>query len=274
MNSTVYITNSKAKQILKEIRPVKRCSDDVLNRLYKRKVNHILSRPEMAALQTIRDFYDQDNFSMDVYQKIDARPEKGSMYVFNSKKSPSYHRCSSCSALTSTFENYMIPAAIKARGEEEVEKFRSFFIENLKMLRDKPDVFHVKLKSTFHFKDPVEHVCIDNSGIHEMENLDLQELEEKIDRLLIDAEAFKAKDKETEKIIRDKGYGTHKELRICAGREERKKEYETLYEWHSKYKGGLKYLLGEYFRVKLNPELKFESLLLDQLGFVPCKKCN
>ncbi len=274
MSSTVYITNSKAKQILKEIRPVNRFSDAVLDRLYKSKVNHILSRPEMAALQTIRDFYDQDNFSMDVYQKIDARPEKGSMYVFNSKKSPSYHRCGSCSALTSTFENYMIPASIKSRGEEEVEKFRSFFIENLKMLRDKPDVFHIKLKSTFHFKDPVEHVCIGNSGIHEMENIDLQELEGKIDRLLIDAEAFKTKDKETEKIIRDKGYGTHKELRICAGREERKKEYETLYEWHSKYKGGLKYLLGEYFRVKLNPELKFESLLLDQLGFVPCKKCN
>ncbi|SDO42156.1 hypothetical protein SAMN04487951_12623 [Vreelandella arcis] len=37
---------------------------------------------------------------------------------------------------------------------------------------------------------------------------------------------------------------------------------------------GLKNLLEEYFRIKFNPELKFDGNLLEYLGFIPCKSCS
>lgn len=270
MNNNVYITNSKIKEILREIRPEKNYTDQQLEKLYKIKISHILSRREMAGLQILKELYEEENFVISSYKKIQKQYSKNSRYVFNKTKAPSYHFRKECTALTSTFENYKIPDEIAKRGDQATEEFRSFFIENINLLREKPDVFLIRMETKFKLHEPIEHILIENSGVHEIENLDLAELEKRIDQILIDAEIFKSRDPETKKLIDTKGYGTDRELRKPQDQD----CLETLAEWHTKYKGGLKYLLGEYFRVKLNPDLEFKSTLLDQLGFRPCKICT
>lgn len=61
--------------------------------------------------------------------------------------------------------------------------------------------------------EPIEQVSFENSGTHEIENLDLVELEKKIDQLLFDAEKFKLRNPETKNLITQKGYGTDRELK-------------------------------------------------------------
>jgi|APHig6443717497_1056834.scaffolds.fasta_scaffold20411_4 hypothetical protein len=265
-----YITNSKAKEIIRGLKPEKEYTNQQLDNLYKSKVGHILSKKEMAALQILKEFYSEENFKLESYKKIQRQHKNNRQYILNKSSSPSYHHNSQCTALASKFENYKLPDEIKHRGEKEVDDFINFFIENLNTLREKPDVFNFRLYTRFKIHEPIEQVSFENSGVHEIANLDLVELEKKIDQLLFDAEKFKSRNPETKNLIIQKGYGTDRELR----KPQKQEDYEILTEWHKKYKGDLKHLLGEYFRVKLNPDLKFESTLLNQLGFTPCKICT
>lgn len=271
-NCTVYITKSKAREIIFQLRPEKNYTKQKLESLYKEKISHILSLPEKSLLQVFKEFYNEEEFSLSGYKKIDFKSKRNDIYVFGGNKVPSYHYDKKCTALTSTFDNYKIPEEIRNLGADEVARFKDFFIKNISLLREKPDVFNVKLKSTFTLNGQVEHVFSENSGIYEIENINLEDLEANIDRLLLDAENFRLKDTATQKLIYDKGYGTDRELKKKLSYPD--KEYQILVEWHEKYKGQLKDLLEEYFRVKLNPELKFKNNLLDQLGFKPCKICT
>lgn len=196
---TVYITKSKINEVLGVLRPEKNYTNQQLENLYKTKVGHILSTREMAGLQILKELYEKESFTPSAYIKIQWTKKKNNDYVFNKTKAPSYHYSKECTALTATFENYKIPEEIKIRGKQEIEEFINFFLENKIMLQEKPDVFNIRLGSKFNLLKPIEHILFENSGIHEIENLDLTELEEKIDQLLINAEKFKTRDPETKK---------------------------------------------------------------------------
>lgn len=105
-----------------------------------------------------------------------------------------------------------------------------------------------------------------NSGMARFENVDLEEVNQRIKSLLFDAERFRNQSQEVSDLIYSYGYGTHRRM-------EARQPGHLLYTWHHEYKLGLKHLLETYFRVKFNPELSFEGSLLEQLGFVQCKHC-
>lgn len=148
-NEIAYITNSKTKEIIRGLKPEKEYTNQQLDNLYKSNVGHILSKKEMAALQILKEFYSEENFKLESYKKIQWQHNRNNQYVFNKSRAPSYHYNSQCTALTSKFENYRVPEEIRARGEKAVEDFRNFFLENLKLLREKPDVFNFKLNAKF-----------------------------------------------------------------------------------------------------------------------------
>lgn len=260
----VYITNSKSKEVLGEYRSLKNPTAADLDSLYKTSLRDILSEPELAALYVMLEFFSNQDLSLDMYKKIHI--PKRSKFVHR-PGAPSYHFDRECSALRSVFENYAIPDVILARGADEEERYRDFFKEHKRLLEERPDVFEIKLNAEFGIKEKIDKVIFDNSGVNKVENFDLEELERKIDALIVDAREFRSKDVVTKKIIDDYGYGSHK-------RKESSEKGNPLYDWHHNYKGELKYLLKEYFRVKFNPDLKFKGSLLDQLGFKPCKMCT
>ena len=41
-----------------------------------------------------------------------------------------------------------------------------------------------------------------------------------------------------------------------------------------KSKTNLKYLLIEYYKIKINPDLSIEGKILDNFGFKPCSNCH
>lgn len=203
--------------------------------------------------------------------------EDNFQYVFEGKK-PAYHLKSDCERLNSSYQNFKIPDEIKKKGKEEVIKFRTWFVAN-RDLMEKPDVFVMRVESAFGIKLNVTEITRDNSGIDLQENLDLQTLEDRIDNLIREAGTyFKNADAEKQAILRKfqkltflaykNGELTSNNTRFT---DDVLKKFLMQYDIH--FKRPLVQLLLEYYRVKLNPELKFEDGLLDQLGFTKCSKC-
>ncbi|WP_188630997.1 hypothetical protein, partial [Oceanisphaera marina] len=193
-------------------------------------------------------------------------PQDTKKYVFEGGN-PTYHTNKKCERFTSNFINLEIPPEIADKGDESIKRFRAFCKENMDLLVSDESRFKERLSIHFLLKNPPNKISHNNSGSVEFQNLSLEELESLIDQLLEDADAFRNRDKDTAKLIRNKGYGTDRA-------KEAKIEGNPLFIWHNKYKTNLKRLLQEYFRVKLNPDLKFEGELLEQLGFKPCHNCN
>lgn len=264
MDNEVFITKNSYKKILplynKKLIP----STEALDSIYEKNLRHILSIPEMCLLYIERECYKNEQFFLDNYNKV--KPNGSNNFVFTTK-SPSYHYDMGCNALCSTFTNFEIPDEISNLGDEAVEDFREFFQENRNLLKTKPDLFMAKLKIKFRMKKEPRHIEFANSGISKFKNIGLEELDRSIKTLLFDAEKYRTKSPEIEKLIKNLGYGTHRA-------EDAKKPGTPLYIWHNEYKEHLKYLLREYFRVKLNPELKFSGKLLEQLGFKACANCS
>lgn len=260
----VYITKQNFNKILPLNEKLIIPDNITLDTVYKKSLRGILSTREIGLLYTLKEFYSNKEFALDRYQKIRVEDNKKFVYV---SKNPSYHYDINCKNLTSDFVNFEIPEEIKERGDHEIYLFREFYKRNSHLLKEKNDVFLMRLKIEFKLEHPPSRIEFDNSGRQEIKNIDLKELENLIDQLMFNAEKYRNKDEETKEIIEKYGYGTHQ-------RKETQKKESPLYEWHHTYKLGLKELLKEYFRVKFNPNLSFDGKLLDELGFKPCAHCS
>ncbi|MYZ52450.1 hypothetical protein [Malikia spinosa] len=260
----VYITKQNFNKILPLNEKIIIPDDKTLDTIYKNSLRGILSTPEVGLLYILKEFYSNKEFALERYQKIRFEDNKKFVYV---SRNPSYHYDINCKNLSSDFVNFEIPEEIKARGDHEIYLFREFYKKNSHLLKEKNDIFIMRLKIEFKLENPPSRVEFDNSGRQEINNIDLNELEKQIDELIINAEKYRNTDKETKEIIEKYGYGTHK-------RKETQTKGSPLYEWHHTYKSGIKELIKEYFRVKFNPNLSFEGKLLDELGFKPCAHCS
>lgn len=143
----------------------------------------------------------------------------------------------------------------------------------------KPEMFAERLFHAFNIQVNVVAINYDNSGVEEKENLNLQELENRIDQILREAGKFWHENPDRQPIIRrfqkiaflwkipDEINNNNTELS-----DSELKDFLKYYD--TKFKSPIKHLLIEYYRVKLNPNLQFEGNLLEQLGFIACKSCK
>jgi len=134
------------------------------------------------------------------------------------------------------------------------------------LLESGEDKFYIRLEAQFFLKNSPKRIHRDNTGTIAQHNMDLNEVKNRIDKLLVEAEEFRNRDEETRRMIKNKGYGTHRV-------KEAKEEGTALYIWHNEYKNSLKSYLQTYFRIRFNPELRFYGRLLDELGFIKCAHC-
>lgn len=264
-NSTdfVYMTKANSDRLLRNIKSY--TIDPDYDELYKSDLRHILSIPELNLLYVTMEVYKDFDKALEIYTRLEIRPDTKD-FAFEGG-SPTYHADSSCTRLKSDFVNLEIPIEIKSKGDVDIEKFRSFCRKHMDLLRSDETQFMNKLSARFLLKNVPTKIVFDNTGSVDFFNLDLKQLEERIDQLLVDSDLFRNKTEETAKLINEMGYGTHKI-------KEAKVKGNDLNIWHEKYKGNLKKLMREYFRVKFNPELKFEGKLLGQLGFRACRQCS
>lgn len=268
-----YLTKSNSLRIIASIDFKK--IGNLNGNVYKKPI-YFFSYYEKNNLLGLKELLkDPENFIQEYYIPIENKDNF--KYVFEGGK-PAYHFKPDCSRLNSNFKNFEIPEAIRERGESEVQKFRKWFKENQYLL-ERPDVFVARIHSAFGIQVNPKAIDYDNSGVEVIDNLNLQELENRIDQYISKAgQYFKNADNEKKDIIRrfqkwtflaysDKDINNN-DTRFS---DEAIKKFLHQYDVH--FKRPIKELLIEYYRVLHNPDLKFEGNLLEQLGFKPCNSC-
>jgi len=210
-----------------------------------------------------------------VYKKINVVDNYE--YVYEGKK-PCYHKSFECERLNSKFKNFKIPNEIKQMGIQKIEEFRRWFSDIEDLYFEDKSKFNYRLRMKFGISVNVEAVAYNNSGIHEIENLDLTSIEERINKALKQAgRYYYACDKNT---IILKRYSSRTFLwkekyplldNNTGYSDEDVRNFLRNYE--QEFKAPIKLMLQNYYRLKFNPELEIDGKLLEQLGFRPCNHC-
>lgn len=267
-----FITFSNAKNI---IRKTNIKDLDLKGNIYKRPI-FFFSKYEKNSLLVIQELLkDPENFFTEIYTPLKEKVDTYS-YVYEREK-PAYHNSIDCPLIHSDYNNFEIPEVIKNKGIDEIKRFRNWFKHN-EYLLDKPDVFVMRLDLKWGIKTNLRAINFENSGWSEIDNYDLEKLESKIDALIKDAGRYYYASDKNKKILRrfskltflayqpgvidDNNTGFNDEI-----------VKQFLKDYDDKYKKPLKYYLIEYFRLKLNPNIKLDGRLLDKLNFKPCSKC-
>lgn len=267
-----FITKANTNKILSvsDIKSLK-----LTGAIYKIPI-YFFSKYEENALLAIQELLkDPDKYFTEIYKPY--TPVDTYSYVYEGRK-PSYHKFSCCPNLQSAYQNFEIPQEIKDIGPDAVHEFRQWF-ETVKHLLEKPDIFVERLRLKYGIVTNPKAINRDNSGSTEKEDLTIEELEKRIDSLIKEAGRFYYKSEKNTAILKrfsrytwmaykndaiknnDTGYNDEEVKELLKG-------------YDKEFKRPLKRFLIEYYRLKLNPEIKMEGHFLEQLGFKPCSHCH
>lgn len=269
-----YLTKSNSMKIIARIDFKK--IGDLGGEVYKKPI-YFFSNYERNNLLGLRELLkDPENFIKEYY--IPIKTSDSMRYVYEGGN-PSYHSKPDCERLNSNYKNFEIPEIVREKGKEEVASFRTWFKEN-QYLIDRPDVFVAKLQIAFGVIMNSKSIEYENSGVEIKENINLGELENKINQIISNAGQYynKADEEKKDIINRYQKYTSiaysQKDIQNNNTRfsDETIKKFLKQYDIH--FKRPIKNLLIEYYKIKHNPELKFEGNLLEQLGFRPCAACH
>jgi len=266
----VFITNANAKNIVYKMN----FNFDFKEEIYKLDFKWF-NNYEVNNLLAFKLLFKNSYDFFQIYKK--QKPIDTKEFIFEGQ-SPSYHNNINCERLNSSFINFKIPEEIKKRGDKAVEEFRVWFKENMYLMEGNMDFFLDRMRWKFGLSEKPKVVDYKNSGVDHVDNLDLTTLESRIDLLIFGANLFYSKST-NHKIVLD-NYGKNSFIW-----KEKKKPinnitglsnefiWQILMEFELNYKNRISAFLKEYYKVKYNPELKFEGYLLEQLGFRPCHNC-
>lgn len=242
---------------------------------FKRPIG-ILSDEEIKRLLVYRILLKfPDKFVNDYYKAI---PNNYS-YIFYT--SSAFHSISNCERLLANFHNIYLPKSIKQRGKQEIIKFKDWCEEHKYLFENNQVQTFIDL-AAFHFKihkSEFDVVNKKNSGIDYKENYSLEQLDELIEALLAKAKEYYYQSTKNKIIInqfRNKIFLRRESCQIKYNNTgfDDKEVKEVLTHLYDEFINKLVYYLQEWLRVSINPELSFEGLLLEQLGFSQCKNCS
>jgi hypothetical protein len=266
-----YITTSNALRVLREIDINK---VEVSGKLYKRDIK-IFSQKDVKRFLILNQLYSKPaEFLLFKYERISVVDTF--QYVYEGGQ-PAYHLHLDCSKLNSTFNNFKIPREIQSAGSAKVQEFRQWFTQN-RHLTDRPDVFIMKLKLKYG-NLITEEISYDNSGVTDIDNMKLEELEQAIDELLDEITKFYNQGIDAVKYVIDKFVKSTSVAYTDGTLKNNNSGYTDaavkrfLVKFDKKFKQPLKRLLETYYRVSANSEINLEGDLLEQLGFRKCGEC-
>lgn len=271
----VYITIAKASGIVQQIDPER--LKGLTGELYKRAI-YMFSRNETIRLLAIKELFKDAEYFINTYY-IPMEVEDSTDVVFDNKP-PAYHLSKTCQWLLSDYTNIKVPSVISKKGEEEVLAFKQWVQENVVLYRTERESFYSQLSVNFNIpKTEIEEVTFPNSGPTIFENLNLEQIEEQIDKLLSDAQVYYNQTPKHKAILSKFQCYTYLAYRNDPilkndteyGDEEIK---SILKDYDEQFKKRLKRLLVEYYKIQYNPELEFQGHLLERLGFHLCKSCE
>ncbi|MDH6305928.1 hypothetical protein M2459_002715 [Parabacteroides sp. PF5-5] len=286
----VYITNANYKRILKsvDLNSIK----DLKGNIYKRKI-YFYNRWEEKELLLAEYLLKNPQGFVDIYKAAEVKDRF--MFVYEEPKLPAYHRSTECERLTSDFKNFFIPIEIKSRArekairegkskeeimkciEQEVKIFRNWFNRHSDVFMSDTEEFLRILEIHWNIKN-IKVFEGKNSGAYEILNQDLKKLEHDIDELLRESRIFYVNNPDKQSIIKNyqgRTFLAYKKEPIPNNTKLTESELrQFLKDFDEKFKSPTRRMLIDYYRVKFNPDLKFEKYLLDILNFKPCGACH
>jgi hypothetical protein len=277
-----YLTKSNSLAILRGF-DTNSIGKSLGGSIYRRDI-YFFSKYEKNRLLSVQEMMKNPNGLFEMYTPIIVKDTFTMVYEGNH---PAYHRIASCERLTSSYKNFFIPKEIKTQAFEKggnekvievVAEFRKWFIEHKIDLETDVPKFLMYLFHRWGIDMKPAEIQKENSGIEEKENYDLPQLERKIDEIITKAGQFYNDNPDKQTII--KRFARHSFL---AYKFDTIKNNDTnltdnelksfLKAYDSNYKKPIFELLVEYYRVKFNPTLSFESNLLERLNFRACRSC-
>lgn len=268
----VYITKSNAKRILEKL--------DLSNQtftgsLYDKPI-YIFNKFEEQRLLAYKGFMQSpSDIIAKIYKKVEL--EDSFRYIYEGN-APAYHDRLDCERLTSDMLNFHVPNEIVEKGKGEVIKFRRWFIENLGIFKSNPEAFQMRMFTAFGIKVHLNEISRGNTGTYEKENLSLEEVKAKLDKLIKDCGRFYYANSKNTAILKKYGKRT-----FLAHKNEPLSDNDTgisdeeikafLIDYEDKFKFQIVKYLREYYRISYNPDLAIDKKILDALGFHPCKSC-
>lgn len=278
-----YITKANAARILRKLNLSE--IGDIAGAVYKKPI-YFLSKSETKYLMLMQSLLkDPEKFAIEVYKPIVNTDTL--RLVYESEQPPAYHNSKNCERLNSKFKNFEIPFEIKVRakeqGGEELErqqviKFRDWFKKHLEMFQEDPKEFLKRLDIDWNVQRSMKELDLDNSGVAEIENYNLGELENEIDNIIAAAGKYFTSNPDKQNVIRRfqkltfLAYST-KEIYSNDTNLSDKELKEFLLHYDQTFKKPIKKLLVEYYRVKYNEHMSFQGELLQRLNFRLCSVC-
>lgn len=267
-----YITNANAKKLVYNL---DMNSIDIDKEIFKINFKWF-NQYEIKSLLAFRLLFEDPKLFFEKYEK--RIPVDTKQYIYEGK-SPSYHYYDECPRLLSQFNNYKIPEEIKDQGDDKIAEFRFWFIENIDSLETTPDYFYERLRMRFKLIQSPEVVNYKNSGVENFDNLNLDELENRIITLIEHANEFYLSSEKNRIILDHFGkssfiYKEKKNPNSNNSGYSNKEIWDVLRKFDTEYKSPIMHLLREYYRVKYNPDIKFEGILLERLGYKLCAQCE
>ena len=279
----VYITQSNAARIV--YRVDRKMLSHLSGEIYTKRI-FILSDGEKRRLLAIRKFFEDPELFIESYYGA-ARRQNDEDMVFEGHP-PAYHFDGDCSRLHAEYTNYEIPEQIRERATTEPgikERFRKWFKLNSHLLDEtgpkyRPDYFLLRLRGEFKVDvRDIRQIVRPNSGITDMKNASIQEIQAEIDRILLEAGRWYSETQKNRSILQSyqkKTYLAYEDNPMPDNHtgfpDEEVKAF--LRDYDARFKKPLKYNLIMYYRIRYNPDLNFCDKLLDQVGFQPCKSCH
>ena len=281
----VYITKHNFHRIHRQIIDNKKLTSYLQKNLEDLFICKIFFFSDYESLQllTYKKFLENpEHIIKEYYIPLDIKDTF--TFIFeNTGKYSAYHSTYECEHLNKTFYNIFIPSVIKEQGEHRIKEFRisAKFLFSLGYSKDDPEFIKQMNEKFPEQKEDLEEILRSNSGVENKENLNLSELEHKALSIIKASKAFYMNCKQDEQLILrrlQKHAEYYSRPNIAINNIEHIKltttEIKTLLlNFHINFKEKLKETLLEYYKVKYNPELKFDNKLLETLNFSPCKTC-
>lgn len=305
----VYITKANANRIIRKLDLKKADLEGDIYKEANQVLNIMFSKWEKQELLAYKKLMEKpEEFMDEIYEQVSPRKDTYRL-VYEKDNPPAYHLYSECTCLQSGFKNYKIPDAIRFNGvqryknqdiipfvelnrEEKirvvanVESYRKWWSEEEgeELYLENKEAFLMRVNLRFK-PEPrirnIEEFERPNSGIEEMENMTLIDVENMIDQLIKDSIVYYHESEKNEKILRSYANASTDYLNeyapfLALGTGVRctfKEIKEIVDEYKKLFTLPLKKYLKEYYRRKNNPDLGLDEKILKELGFKCCRWC-
>jgi len=280
--SLVYITNASLNLISRSLRS-KNFKNKKMN-FSRKEITFMISNDikdefsiteedlnEFFNTQDLQDMHTKIMINKDFgkfLELIDENQKFITLYIYNQNKkyaydinAPAYHSTTSCKWLKSRFLNVEIPKECRVDKEKYIEI--KTWIKNNKTLSFKE--LNDKFKKKFNYSENLINIELENSGNIDVDNYKIKEEIKKCYTQL----RFNFNE-EISKKINAYRYAPKSSIDKIQKSTLDEKFHKPIMDLH-KAKYLLKNIIIDIYRMKYNPNLAFNSTILDSIGFNRCR---